>query len=96
MGSCTENNVRVFIDTWGWVTSSNKREARHREVSAFLKNFWDQGGMSYTSDYVLDETITLLFCWMSFETAKAGMETIETAIKRGYLRLVHLQVLILG
>ncbi len=43
--------------------------------------------MSYTSDYVLDETITLLFRWMSFETAKAGMETIETAIKRGYLRL---------
>lgn len=79
--------MRIFIDTWGWITVSNKREARHEEVTAFLDGFWDQGGIGYTSDYVLDETITLLFRWMAFETAKTGLEKIEKAIREGYLRL---------
>lgn len=79
--------MRVFIDTWGWVTALNKREARHEDIAAFLDTFWDQGGISYTSDYVLDETITLLFRWVAFATAKAGLEKIEKAIREGYLRL---------
>ena len=79
--------MRIFIDTWGWITALNRREARHEEVTVFLDNFWDQRGISYTSDYVLDETITLLFRRMIFETAKAGLEKIERAIREGYLRL---------
>jgi predicted nucleic acid-binding protein len=79
--------VRIFIDSWGWIAASNKREARHTEVSDFLQHFWNQGGTSYTSDYVLDETITLLFRWLSFEIAKASLERIEQAIKESYLRL---------
>ena len=47
---------QVFVDTRGWVTVSSSREAYHREVHTFLTGF---GGQVYTSDYVLDETITL-------------------------------------
>jgi uncharacterized protein len=56
--------VRLFIDTWGWITLANKRESQHTVVSRFLDHFWNQGGITYTSDYVLDETITLLFRWL--------------------------------
>jgi hypothetical protein len=38
-------------------------------------------------DYVLDETVTLLFRWLSFEIAKASLERIAQAIKESYLRL---------
>jgi predicted nucleic acid-binding protein len=79
--------VRLFIDTWGWITLANKRESQHTVVSRFLDHFWNQGGITYTSDYVLDETITLLFRWLPFETAKAGLERIEKAAQEGYLRL---------
>lgn len=79
--------MKVFIDTWGWIAALNKREERHEEVSAFLRDFWDQGGIGYTSDYVLDETITLLFRRVIFEPAKAGLETIDLAIQQGYLHL---------
>lgn len=79
--------MRTFIDTWGWIVALNKREVRHGEVTAFLDNFWTQGGLSYTSDYILDETITLLFRRVIFETAKAGLERIERAIQEGYLYL---------
>ena len=43
--------------------------------------------MSYTSDYVLDETITLLFRWLPFEMAKESLEKIEKASLDLYLRL---------
>ncbi len=50
--------AKLFVDTWGWVTVSNIREARHQQVSAFLHAF---RGRVYTTDFVLDETITLLY-----------------------------------
>jgi predicted nucleic acid-binding protein len=50
--------VKLFIDTWGWLTLGDKREPHHREVSKFYKNFRRRKGTAYTSDYVLDETIT--------------------------------------
>jgi predicted nucleic acid-binding protein len=79
--------VRLFVDTWGWITLANKQEAQHVAVSRFLDHFWNQGGVTYTSDYVLDETITLLFRWLPFDTAKVGLERIEKAAQEDYLRL---------
>lgn len=78
--------MRLFVDTWGWITLANKREAQHAVVSRFLDYFWNQGGVTYTSDYVLDETITLLFRWLPFEIARAGLARIEKAAQEGYLR----------
>ena len=52
---------KLFVDTWGWVVIHNKREPRHAEVTRFYRNFRLQKGQIYTTDYVLDETITLLF-----------------------------------
>ena len=49
---------KLFVDTWGWGTFSSRRETHHHEVRAFLLAF---DGQVYTSDYVLDETITLLY-----------------------------------
>ena len=51
----------LFIDTWGWVVIHNKREPRHYEVDALYREFRLNGGSIYTTDYVLDETFTLLF-----------------------------------
>lgn len=79
--------MRLFVDTWGWITLANKREAQHVAVSRFLDHFWHQGGITYTSDYVMDETITLLFRWLPFETAKVGLERLEKAVQEDYLRL---------
>ena len=56
-----ENDMRLFIDTWGWVTIHNKREPRHKEVKRFYDDFRNQRGIAYTTDYILDETFTLFF-----------------------------------
>ncbi len=43
--------------------------------------------MSYTTDYILDETFTLLFRRVPFKEAKHSLDIIDLAIKKGYLRL---------
>ena len=53
--------MKLFIDTWGWLTLRDRRESRHQEAVTYYRDFRLQHGIAYTSDYVLDETITLLF-----------------------------------
>lgn len=69
----------VFIDTWGWIALGHRQNARHREVKAFYQALQEEGAPCYTTDYVLDETITLLFRREIFEEAVRFMEGIFQA-----------------
>jgi len=79
--------LKLFIDTWGWIVLGNKREPRHTALTVLYSSWKKQKGMSYTTDYVLDETFTLLFRRLSFTEAKKSLDVIDLAIKEGYLRL---------
>lgn len=80
--------MKLFIDTWGWLTLRDRDESRHEDVKEFYRQFRDQNGIIYTSDYVLDETITLLFRRLPFKTAKGSLAKIDKAVKEGYLQVV--------
>jgi len=79
--------MKLFVDTWGWLTLYDKREAKHRDVVSFYDHFRSQGGRLYTTDYVLDETLTLLFNRLSFSQAREAMDILEQAVGKGYLNL---------
>ena len=79
--------MKLFIDTWGWLTLRDRKESQHQEVKDFYSQFRSQKGIIYTSDYVLDETITLLFRRLPFKTAKGSLATIDKAIEEGYLQM---------
>jgi predicted nucleic acid-binding protein len=51
---------KVFFDTWGWLAIAHRDDCRHAEATAFYRDFIVAGGLPVTSDYILDETITLL------------------------------------
>lgn len=82
--------MKLFIDTWGWIVLKNKREPKHTELNEFYSSWRNQKGISYTTDYVLDETFTLLFRRLPFKESKKSLDTIDLAIKEGYLRLVRI------
>ncbi len=82
--------MNLFVDTWAWLVLRDKRESRHQEVEVFYRDFRGERGISYTTDYVLDETFTLLFLRLPFDQAKASMEYLNEAIERGYLRLEYI------
>lgn len=51
---------KVFFDTWGWLAIAHRGDCRHAEATAFYHDFIVSGGLPVTSDYILDETISLL------------------------------------
>jgi hypothetical protein len=58
---------RLFVDTWGWLTLRDKGERRHQDIAPVFESFQQSNAGIYTSDFVLDETFTLLFRRLPFE-----------------------------
>jgi len=75
----------VFIDTWGWLALGYRRDARHQEIKAFYQALQEEGVLCYTTDYVLDEAITLLFRREVFKEAVRFIEGIFQAVEEGRL-----------
>jgi len=75
----------VFIDTWGWLALGHRRDPRHQEVKAFYGALQEEGALCYTTDYVLDELITLLFRREVFEEAVHFVEGTFQAVEEGRL-----------
>ncbi len=64
----------VFVDTSGWFAAIARRDRDHPAASSFLKH-WD--GRLVTTDYVLDETLTLIQARIDHGTAVAFLDRIE-------------------
>ncbi len=79
--------MKLFIDTWGWVEIEDAREAKHQEVQKFYREFRRQRGIVYTTDYVIDETISLLFKRLPFNLADQSLTLIQSSITSGFVRL---------
>lgn len=79
--------MKLFVDTWGWLTLRDRKESRHQQVKEFYSRSRAQKAAIYTSDYVLDETITLLFRRLPHKFAGGSLEKIQEAIKGGYLKV---------
>ena len=77
------NRKRVFIDSWGWVALGHQKDNRNQEIVSLYKDWLRRGAVIYTSDFVLDETVTLLFRREIFEEAIQFMEGIFLAAEGG-------------
>jgi predicted nucleic acid-binding protein len=78
---------KLFVDTWGWLTLYDQREQHHQDVVNVYATLRTQGGKLYTTDYVLDETFTLMFKRLPFSQAQRALCMLDTAIDAGYLIL---------
>jgi predicted nucleic acid-binding protein len=77
----------VFVDTWGWIALGHRRDARHHEIKQFYQGLRQLGTRIYTTDYVLDETVTLLFRREPVAEAVRYLEALLAAADQGYLRI---------
>lgn len=78
-------NDSLFIDVWGWLQIFGRRESRHEEVARYYRRFRRNGGTVFTTDYVLDETITQLFLLLPYEQAAQKYQQIARARIEGLL-----------
>lgn len=77
----------VFVDTWGWLTLRDRREAQHQEVARFYQRLRSSGAPIITTDYVLVETFTLLFKRLPGPQATTSLQMLMQATNAGYVRL---------
>lgn len=79
---------KVFIDTGAWYALKNKNDTHHNNVLHFFRTIYDRQVICYTSDYVIDEAITLTRARLkNHEAAKTLAEELfsETAAKIIYV-----------
>lgn len=51
---------RIFVDTSGWVALFVQNDVNHKKAAAIFEKMKDSKAVIYTSDYVIDETITTI------------------------------------
>ena len=75
--------MKVFIDTSGFIARYHSKDEHHNAAMDYLKNIESgEAGVRklYTSDYVIDETVTTIFArTASFELAKKCGEAIVSS-----------------
>jgi predicted nucleic acid-binding protein len=59
--------VKLFIDTWGWLVLEDSREPLHQAASSAYSEAAKTGGNIFTTNFIFDETISLLFRRRPFE-----------------------------
>src|SRR5262245_39750705 len=75
----------IVVDTWGWLALADDREPQHAAVRRLLHGLWDAGGAAVTTDYVLDETFTLVFRRLPFVRARRFVSILEAGQREGSL-----------
>lgn len=78
---------QLFVDAWGWLKILSRRESRDAEVAEYVQTFLARGGAVFTTDCVLEETLTLLFKRLLFEPAFEEYKTINAAEDDGFLEV---------
>ena len=67
----------IFVDTAGWVACADAADPAHKKATAARDRWLDGGGLLVTTDYVADETLTLLRFRLGMDAAEAWWKQAE-------------------
>jgi predicted nucleic acid-binding protein len=68
---------RLFMDTAGWVACADAADPAHVQVIAARDGWMETGGVFVTTDYVADETLTLLRLRLGLDAAEAWWRQLD-------------------
>jgi predicted nucleic acid-binding protein len=61
--------LKLFVDTWGWLALADRSDAKHGAAAECYRERSKVSRQVVTSNFVLDELLTLLFLRLSFAEA---------------------------
>ena len=67
----------LFVDTAGWMACADASDPAHRKAVAVRDSWLARGGLFVTSDYVADETLTLLRLRLGIDAAEAWWRQVD-------------------
>lgn len=68
---------RLFVDTSGWMSLADESDPIHGDCMMVRDKWLEQGGILVTSDYVMDETLTLIRMRMGIDAAERWWEQVD-------------------
>lgn len=71
----------LFVDTAGWVACADEADPLHRAATAARDAWLEAGGILVTTDYVADETLTLLRLRLGLDAAEAWWRQVDTSAR---------------
>lgn len=80
---------KVFVDTSGWVALVYAGEVTHAAARDCYQRLSQRGVFLATSDYVLDETLTLLRTRFGYVWAERFWNLLENAVQQGRVSLLR-------
>ena len=67
----------IFVDTAGWMACADEADPAHRPSCDARDAALEQGSILVTTDYVIDETLTLIRKRLGLAAAEAWWEQVE-------------------
>lgn len=67
----------IFIDTAGWVACADEADPAHRRAVAARDGWLEAGGVFVTTDYVVNETLTLVRMRLGLEAAETWWRQVD-------------------
>jgi hypothetical protein len=67
----------LFADTAGWMACADEADPAHERASEVRDIALEQGGVLVTTDYVVDETLTLIRMRLGLPAAEAWWRQVE-------------------
>jgi len=64
----------VFVDTAGWMAMADESDPLHQDSKRLRDEHLERGGLLVTSDYVMDETLTLIRMRIGLEATRTFQE----------------------
>ncbi len=78
----------ILIDTWGWLVLRDKNEPRYKEITSIFQEYVSNDKEIFTTDFILDETITLIFKRLPINIALDTLEYLTTALSTKIITLI--------
>ncbi len=67
----------LFVDTAGWMACADAADPAHRAASRARDSWFEQGGLFVTTDYIADETLTLIRVRLGHAAAEAWWRQVD-------------------
>ncbi len=80
----------LFVDTWGWCAGTNTKEVQHQQVKQIMETRLKSRNRLITTNFVLDETYTLVRFRIHHQASVELHQKIERIIAGKFLKVIHI------
>ena len=77
----------LFVDTGGWLSLADSRDPLHERARAARDRWLEGGGILVSTDYVLDETLTLIRARLGLASARRWWEEVDASSRVRWERI---------